>query len=252
MVNNSYQVNKKKDTAITIFIATIFVLALVGVFTLFHLMTTQIKSSEKITSEVAQQLSYNVHNRIVGDLQVLEMIASSIGYNVRNFKPKDLTAYLTTGGRQASFKAFSFIKLDGTAYTAVRDEGIKPVTNMAKMPCFKVAKAGATCFDRVQEVPTNGVETFRNVYAVPIYYNSKEVGVLSAVIRADVFKNILDINTFNQTAFSHIIKNNGDYVLRSDNPAVEDTANFFDQNIKFVNVKSDFVKQQIKANNARN
>ena len=109
MVNNSYQVNKKKDTAITIFIATIFVLALVGVFTLFHLMTTQIKSSEKITSEVAQQLSYNVHNRIVGDLQVLEMIASSIGYNVRNFKPKDLTAYLTTGGRQASFKAFSFI-----------------------------------------------------------------------------------------------------------------------------------------------
>lgn len=250
MVNNSYQVNKKKDTAITIFIATIFVLALVGVFTLFHLMTTQIKSSEKITSEVAQQLSYNVHNRIVGDLQVLEMIASSIGYNVRNFKPKDLTAYLTTGGRQASFKAFSFIKLDGTAYTAVRDEGIKPVTNMAKMPCFKVAKAGATCFDRVQEVPTNGVETFRNVYAVPIYYNSKEVGVLSAVIRADVFKNILDINTFNQTAFSHIIKNNGDYVLRSDNPAVEDTANFFDQNIKFVNVKSDFVKQQIKDNNS--
>lgn len=246
MVNKSEHINKKSDKYIDILVAIIFVLALIGVITLFHLMRTQIKSSEKITFEVAQQLSYNVHNRIVGDLQVLEMIAGSIGYNSKNFKPKDLTGYLKSGGRQASFKAFTFIKLDGTAYTAVRDEGLKPVTNMAKMPCFKVAKAGATCFDRVQEVTTNGVDSYRNVYAVPIYNKHKEVGVLSAIIRADVFKNILDINTFNQTAFSHIIKNNGDFVVQSDNPAVEDTANLFEQDFKFLTVRKNTVKQQIK------
>ena len=246
MVNNTEQISKKKDIAINTLVAAIFVLVLVGVITLFHLMTTQIKSSEKITSEVAQQLSYNLHNRIIGDLQVLEMIASSIGYNSNNFKPNDLNAYLKTGGRQASFKAFSFIRLDGMAYTAVRDEGLKPLTNMSKMPCFKVAKTGATCFDRVQEVPTGGFESFRNVYAVPIYNKSKQVGVLSAIVRADVFKNILDVNTFNQTAFSHIIPDNGDYVLRSDNDIVEDTVNLFEQKIKFLNTNTTSVKNLIK------
>ena len=43
MVNNTEQISKKKDIAINTLVAAIFVLVLVGVITLFHLMTTQIK-----------------------------------------------------------------------------------------------------------------------------------------------------------------------------------------------------------------
>lgn len=246
MVQNSLQKDNQKDKIINIFIATIFLLIVVGVLTLFHLMSTQIKASEKISSEVSQQLAFNVHNRIAGDLQVLEMIASSLGDGLSSFKPHDLSAYLQTDGRQAAFKSFSFIDRKGFAYTARRDDNSIRTSNEYKSPCFQDAKQGKMCFRRIQE-SKDGWGSYRNIYAVPINNkNGKVVAVLSAQARADIFKNILDINTFNGTAFSSIIRSNGDYVLRSNNPAIDNFQNFFDQPEAFISTNKKTLENDIK------
>lgn len=236
MIHNKTDYNK--DKVIHLFIVSIFVLVVLGVLTLFHLMSTQIKSSEKIVSEVSQQLSFNLRNRIAGDLEVLEMISSSIGDNIKTFKPSELASYLKVGGRQAAFNSFSFIKLDGTAYTVNRNLAEKvSVSNKSKMPCFEVAKSGKACFNRVQVPEQNGIITYRNIYAVPVKNNGKVVAVFSARARADIFKTILDLNNFNNTAFSHIVKGSGEYVLRSDNPSVDIFENLFDQPETFISVR---------------
>lgn len=244
-MQNSLQKDNQKDKFINIFILTIFLLIIVGVLTLFHLMSTQIKSAEKITSEVSQQLAFNIHNRIAGDLQVLEMISSSIGEDISNFKPQDLNTYLKTGGRQAAFKTFSFINKNGTAYTAIRDNNTTKVTNESKSTCFNDAKQGKMCFNRIQE-SREGWGTYRNIYAVPIKHLDKTVAVLSAQARADIFKNILDINNFNDTGFSHIIKSNGDYVLRSNHASIENFQNLFDQPETFLTTSKKQLQQDIK------
>ena len=239
------QKSLQKDNVITIFIAIIFLLIIVGVLTLFHLMSTQIKASEKIADEVSQQLAFNINNRIAGDLQVLEMISSSISDNISNFKPQDLTAFLKTGGRQAAFKAFSYINKNGTAFTAVREENFIKQTNESKSPCFKEASSGEMCFNRIKE-SSDGWGSYRNIYAVPIKKHGKVLSVLSAQARADIFKNILDINTFNGTAFSNLIRSDGDYVLRANHPSIDNFQNFFDQPETFLTIKKDKLKNDIR------
>ena len=237
--------NSNKDKIINIFIASIFVLVVIGVITLFHLMSTQIKSSEKIASEVSQQLAFNVYNRIAGDIQVLEMIAGSIGDGIQSFKPANLNSYLQTGGREAVFDSFSLANKDGVAYTAIRGKGLRnSTTNEKKSPCFSQALAGGTCFNRVL-VSTGNEKKYRNVYAVPVRTNDKISAVFLAHARADIFKSILDINNFDNNAFSHIIKNNGEYVLRADNPSVDDFQNFFDQPETFLSTRKETLKKNI-------
>lgn len=245
MVQNSFQKDSQKDRYINIFIATIFLLIVIGVVTLFHLMSTQIKAAEKISNEVSQQLAFNIHNRIAGDLQILEMLASSIGEDINHFKPQDLSAYLKTEKTKSAFKTFSFITKDGSAYTVFRDNNDIKYSNKRKSPCFNEAKTGKFCFNRIQE-SKEGWGTYRNIYAVPVKKHGKTIAVLSAHARADIFKNILDINTFNGTAFSSIIKNDGEYILRSNNPSIENFQNFFDQPETFLNIKKQQLAENIK------
>ena len=53
-------------------------------------------------------------------------------------------------------------------------------------------------------------------------------------VRADIFKNILDVNNFGDTAFSHIVDSNGDYILRADNENIDVYQNFFDQPASYI------------------
>ena len=143
MLNDTLQGSKKNDNVITVLITSVFILAVVGVVALFFIMSTQIKTSEKVATEVSQQLAYNVHNRIIADLQVLQMISGSIAEDFKNFKPNDLRPFLLkTEGRQASFNSFSFITLAGQGYTVVKDNPKISTANMYKMPCFISAKSG--------------------------------------------------------------------------------------------------------------
>lgn len=241
MVQNNKNNN---DKIINIFIATIFLLVIVGILALFHLMSKQIKSSEKIVGEVSQQLALNVFNRIAGDLQVLEMISNTIGDNIKEFKPSELSSLLKTNKRQAAFNSFSFITLDGTSYNVNRNSGLETkTTNESKSYCFAEAKAGRTCFNRVQIPNNNGFYTYRNIYAVPIKHKGKVAAIFSAKARADIFKTILDVNNFNNTAFSHIVRSNGEYVLRSDNPAIDIFQNFFDQPETFISTRKETLRK---------
>ncbi len=243
-INNNQDYNK--DKVINVFIAIIFMLVVVGVLTLFHLMSTQIKSSEKIVGEVSEQLALNIYNRIAGDVQVLEMISSSIGDGIAKFKPAELNSYLKTGGRSAAFQSFSFISLDGKGYTVTRNasSGLT-ISDESKNPCFEQAKAGAACFNRIL-ISNENKESYLNIYAVPVKSKNKIVAVLSAKARADIFKTILDVNSFNNTAFSHIIKKNGDYILRSDNPSIDVFQNFFDQPETFLTIRKNNLKSNFK------
>lgn len=245
---NNKKSSENKDKYVNAFIATIFVLVVIGVITLFNLMSTQIKSSEKIATEVSQQLAFNVYNRIAGDIQVLEMIAGSIGDEFSRFRPIELNSYLKSGGRQALFDNFSLIHKDGTAYTVVRNSGLNSkVTNESKSPCFAQALSGQACFNRVL-ISAGNEKVYRNVYAVPIKSKGKILGVFSAQPRADIFKSILEINSFNNTAFSHIIKTDGEYVLKAESSAVEDLQNFFDQPQNFLSIKKKNLRAEVKDN----
>lgn len=247
MDNKKVGNNYNKDKAINTYIGVIFVLVLVGIAALFNLMSGQIKSSEKIVSEVSQQSALNVYNRIAGDLQVLEMISDSIGDNFQTFKPYKLSSYLKAGGRQAAFSSFSFITLDGTSYNVDRNLILqKRTTNPSKIPCFTEAKRGEACFNRIQISNSNGISTYRNIYAVPIRTNGKVSAVFAARARADIFKSILDVNTFNGTAFSSIVNADGTYILRSDNPALDIFENYFDQPELFLNIKKDTVQNSFQ------
>lgn len=227
----------KKDRYINILIASIFVLVSVGVLMLFFMMKNQIKSSEKIVGEVSQQLAFNVYNRIEGDLQVLEMISNSIGDNISKFRPSELSSYLKSSSRQAAFNSFSYVTLDGTSYTYERGGNSRLNSDVSKLPCFNEAKSGQTCFNRTPISIENGIETYRDVYSVPIISKGKVKAILSARARADIFKTMLEVNTFNNTAFAHIVKSNGDYILRADNEYMESFQNFFDQPEFFLNIR---------------
>ena len=57
MLNDTLQGSKKKDNVITVLITSVFVLAVVGVVALFFIMSTQVKTSEKVATEVEQKVA---------------------------------------------------------------------------------------------------------------------------------------------------------------------------------------------------
>lgn len=242
MYNDSLQNVKNLDKVIMTFILSIFVLMLIGFCALLYLIPTQVKASGKITSEVAQQLAYNTHNKIVSDLKSLSEIAASESFSKSGFNPENLKDIINSGYK-ASFQSISYINLNGVAYTVNRDSENVYKSDFSKMQGFVAAKNGQIGFDRSPDV-TQSFGVYKNVYTVPIYSNGKVIAALAGQIRTDVFKTILDVNTFNNTAFSHIIKPNGDYVLRSENKNVQNLTNFFEQSgmILFAN-KQHFQKK---------
>ncbi|MGN1125359.1 MAG: EAL domain-containing protein [Candidatus Gastranaerophilaceae bacterium] len=245
MLKNSLQNVNKTDSTITFFITIVFVFVILGMFTLTHIMISNIKLSEKITTEVVQQLAYNVHNKIVADIQVLEMVSSSISDN-KSFNPKMLLTYLKPDAKQISFKSLAYAKKDGSAYSVTKNDAHVYQKNISKLPCFQKAKLGETCFSRVKE-SNEVIGFYRNTYAVPVYSKNKQVNaVLLAIARADIFKNILDVNNFGDTAFSHIVDSNGDYILRADNENIDVYQNFFDQPASYILKSKKTLKSDIK------
>lgn len=136
MLKNSLQNVNKTDSTITFFITIVFVFVILGMFTLTHIMLSNIKLSEKITTEVVQQLAYNVHNKIVADIQVLEMVSSSISDN-KSFNPKMLLTYLKPDAKQISFKSLAYAKKDGSAYSVTKNDAHVYQKNISKLLVFR-------------------------------------------------------------------------------------------------------------------
>ncbi|MGN0018317.1 MAG: EAL domain-containing protein [Candidatus Gastranaerophilaceae bacterium] len=245
MADDTMKNIKNIDKVISTFISSIFILAFVGFVALIYLIPTQISSSEKITSQIAQQLAYNVHNNIFSDLQILDSITKSEYFKEGKFNPNLLKEILSSKNNNATFQSISYITLEGIAYTATRDFESMQTSNVSKNACFLKAKSGNVCFDREKD-ETQGISVYKNTYAMPIILNGKVTAVLSGQTRTDMFKTILDFSSFNNMALSHIIKSNGDYVLRSEHKSVQNSENFFKQKGMFLSKKSDSIKTNLQ------
>lgn len=68
-----------------------------------------------------------------------------------------------------------------------------------------------------------------NCYGVPVYLDGDVTGVLTATTSSTVFSPIIGQKLFGGNAYTHIIRSNGDYVVRSSHAVIrKDMKNIFD------------------------
>ncbi len=236
---NDIEINKKRDKIIVLLIFAIFALVILGISIIFTMVKTQIKISEKMVQEVSEQLSFNVYNRLIGDFQALEMLSGSIE-TFEKFKPNDLELFINSYGKKSIFQDFSLIKPDGTTYTTTRYSSTIKKKYSEKTFCIKKSLYGVKCFERTKE----NLNSYKNIYTVPIHTGKKISAVVAGTARADIFKNILDINSFGGKGFGHIIKSDGTYVLNSRNSVSEN--NFFNQLSRLSSSDKNKIKNDFK------
>ncbi len=194
-------------------------------------------STRLYLTEMSKQSAQTIQDRIDKDFGVLKSVSSVIEES-NKLNLVNIVNILNSEVKRNSFKRMGIIFRDGKAIT---NDWHK--VELGDRKYFKEALKGkATISDTIID-RVDGKKI--NVYAIPVYKNSKVIAVLFAATDNSVFRDILTIPTFGGAGFSYVAKSNGDIVVSPNQENKIDFNNIFKQphfldNSDFEKVKSDF------------
>ncbi len=155
--------------------------------------------------EMSNQSSGMIQSRIEKDLGILKSISALITAENR-INTNKVRPILQSELKRNSFKRMGVIFPDGSSITK---DG--KFVNLKDRKFFQKALQGNA---NISDTITDKIDGKKiNVYAVPIYKNTKVVAVLFATVNNDVFNKLLSISTFDGAGFSYVVKANGDVVI---------------------------------------
>ncbi len=128
--------------------------------------------------------------------------------------------YLKLENSRNHFTKMGYIDLDGIGYFVGLNAEEYYNEDVSSEQFVKEALSGkANVSDTIKDRFT---DEYVNCYGVPIYMGGQIIGALSAISSADTFNTIIDRPIFNGKGYLHLIKSNGDFVVRGEKFIVQD------------------------------
>lgn len=200
----------KHPYAITMVVCCIF-LGL-SVFFVDYMMVKNEKLNVKYLYDVNSQSKKTITKQVQGDLQTLSGIATCIG-EMREMDIDYLLPVIEKINNDNTFIRMGIIDLQGIVDFADINGEIYRNVDLSQETFFQRALAGESVVSNTEK--DRIAEIYVNYYGVPIRKDGKIVAVLCAVNSASILRSIIDTSVFGGEGFSHIVKQNGDYVIRS-------------------------------------
>ena len=193
--------------AALLLIFMIVIIAYVYTSYLDHFLESETQTTLK---ELSQQSATTIQNRLRGDFNTLDAIATYIG----NDSPDnilDALPVLKQENDRNSFKRMGIITSDGIAHTT---DGYDE--DFSDRNYFYKALKGQTVVSGILRDKFGGEPI--TVYAAPIRSEDKVLGVLFATNAISQYSNVLSVTSFDGRGYSYIINDNGDIIIRSNHP----------------------------------
>ncbi|QCT70675.1 bifunctional diguanylate cyclase/phosphodiesterase [Eubacterium maltosivorans] len=223
--------------AASLLIFIIVIIAYVYTSYLDHFLESETQTTLK---ELSQQSATTIQNRLRGDFNTLDAIATYIG----NASPDNILGTLPVldqENNRNSFKRMGIITPDGVAHTT---DGYDE--DFSDRDYFYKALGGKTVVSGILTDKFGGEPI--TVYAAPIRSNDKILGVLFATNAISQYSKVLSVTSFNGKGYSYIINDNGDIIIRSNHPGSNQNI----ENITELSYSNDKTRSQvIKALEAR-
>lgn len=205
------------SVAVVVFIsAALLVMSFIGFMTFKKAQTNEAK---QYLYEVTEQYKNTVEKQIDGDMQMLKALSTFIGEG-GEFQKEKILEYLKLENSRNHFTKMGYIDLDGIGYFVGLNAEEYYNEDVSSEQFVKEALSGkANVSDTIKDRFT---DEYVNCYGVPIYMGGQIIGALSAISSADTFNTIIDRPIFNGKGYLHLIKSNGDFVVRGKKFIVQD------------------------------
>lgn len=165
----------------------------------------------KSISEISAVSSNSLLKGIDKDLYGLSCIADMIGRS-EEMDVAQAISYLKTIDLRSKYKKLCVIDRDGMSWST--DDAVVDVSGRKY---FELAGKG---IPNVSDTVDDRVDGERiNILAVPIMHDDRVIGILTGIKRNEVYRNELEIKTFEGEGYSYMVKKNGDLVIDSAHPS---------------------------------
>lgn len=156
-----------------------------------------------------------------------------------NFNQKDVYEILSKEAKRHEFSHMAVSIKDGSTYY---EDNV--MLNISSQSYFKKGIQGISSVTEVVESPRNGKSVV--VYAVPIYHNSKIIGVLHSETELSQLEESFTISSFNENCYTYVVTNTGEVVLSPQNSLIKTTFGNIFEYLQKNNNSTDTIKKDIE------
>ncbi|BDF34033.1 sensor domain-containing phosphodiesterase [Lachnospiraceae bacterium] len=222
----SQSLRKQISAAGILGIVITVILSIISIFSYKSLKNTQEQEAKQYLNEVVSQYRNAIDIKIDGNLQTLRALSTFIEKS-GDIGLVQILEQLRAESRQNDFLRMGYIMSDGTGYFIDTDGTEHYDIDVGDESFIQRALTGEdTVSDTLTDIFSG--ETV-NCYSVPVYLDGAVTGALTATTSSTAFSSIIEQKLFGGNAYTHIIRSNGDYVVRSSHAVIQkDIKNIFD------------------------
>lgn len=200
---------------------------------------TQEQEAKQYLSEIVIQYKNAITLEINGNFQTLNALATFIDEG-DSFDFPQMLSRLEAESSRNSFIRMGFVNTDKKGFFIDTDGTKNYDYDVSDETFISVALQGKNAVSDTMKDKFS--DAFVNCYAVPVYQNGKIIGALTATADSRDFSKIIEQELFNGNAYVHIIRNNGDFVIRSDHAVIRKKMhNIFDDGSISEDVKANIL-----------
>lgn len=193
-----------------------------SVFFIERMVSQNEKTNVKYLYDMAQQNKKSIMKQVIGSWETLDGVATLIG-DMALLDHEQMLVTIQRINNNNTFKRMGIIDLQGRGDLVDINGKTYQNVDMSGEPFFHEVLAGKKVVSDTKKDPYS--DGYINYYAVPIRRHGELIGILCAANSSSVFSKIVDASIFGGRGFTHIIKSNGDYVIRSRHKWVEQEFN---------------------------
>ncbi len=228
---------QKEEKIVKIYAAVkIITIAMVLLAIIFvnHILTKERNSAKKYLEQSVMQTASNLRGRIATSVSELNTLSAKLAAGAQQYSDEEISNFLVGHIADYDFHRLVFAYPNGKTIRFQKDTGRLQSTDWSKDERFLRAISGTSVFAETKlsdDIP----QKYVNEFGVPVHGKDGKIsGVLGAQVYADEYMKILGFNNYNKQGFSYIIDKEGNFLIKPLRDR-DNTKNFFNRNIKFIN-----------------
>lgn len=212
---------------------------IIGFYIFYELNKVQTNDTKQYLNEVTLQYKNILLKQIDGDLQTLEALSTFIE-QTGTYDKEELLATLEVENNKNKFISMGYVSKDNIGYNLYINGDKYYDVDVSDELFILQALSGQRSVSKTIEDKYTG--DYVNCYGVPVYQNGVVIGALTASNRSDTFASIMNQPLFNKEGYTHMIDNNGTFVIRSSHDSVpSDMLHIFDHNFIDASLREDLL-----------
>ena len=240
---------KKQLIAVSVLgIVITAVLIMISAVAYHSLKRTQEQEAKQYLSEIVVQYKNAITLEINGNFQTLNALATFMDEG-DSFDFQKMLSRLEAESSRNSFVRMGFVNTNKKGYFIDTDGTKNYEYDVSDESFVSSALQGKNAVSDTMKDKFSDI--YVNCYAVPVYQNGEIVGALTATADARDFSKIIEQELFNGNAYVHIIRNNGDFVIRSSHAVIRKKMdNIFDDGSISEEVKENIISSARAGNSS--